>query len=78
MKTLLVLIGKTDNKHISACINDYLNRICHYMSFEIVTIPDIKNTKNLTEEQQKEMEGKSIMQLIKPSDYVVLLDERGS
>ena len=48
------------------------------MSFEIVTIPDIKNTKNLTEEQQKEMEGKSIMQLIKPSDYVVLLDERGS
>lgn len=78
MKTLLVLIGKTDNKHISACINDYLNRICHYMSFEIVTIPYIKNTKNLTEEQQKEMEGKSIMQLIKPSDYVVLLDERGS
>ena len=39
---------------------------------------NIKNTKNLTEEQQKEMEGKSIMQLIKPSDYVVLLDERGS
>ncbi|MDD7319178.1 MAG: 23S rRNA (pseudouridine(1915)-N(3))-methyltransferase RlmH [Prevotella sp.] len=78
MKTLLILIGKTDNKHIAACITDYSERIGHYMPFEIVTIPDIKNTKNLTEEQQKETEGKSILQLIQPSDHVVLLDERGS
>ena len=73
MKTTLVLIGKTDNKHISACINDYVERISHYMPFDITTLPDIKNTKNLTEEQ----EGKAIMKLLQPSDYVVLLDEHG-
>lgn len=77
MKTTLVLIGKTDNKHISACINDYVERISHYMPFDITTLPDIKNTKNLTEEQQKEQEGKTIMKLLQPSDYVVLLDEHG-
>ena len=77
MKTTLVLIGKTDNKHISACINDYVERISHYMPFDITTLPDIKNTKNLTEEQQKEQEGKAIMKLLQPSDYVVLLDEHG-
>ena len=77
MKTTLVLIGKTDNKHIPACINDYVERISHYMPFDITTLPDIKNTKNLTEEQQKEQEGKAIMKLLQPSDFVVLLDEHG-
>lgn len=78
MKTILVLIGKTDNKHISACISDYAERIGHYMPFEIVTLPDVKNTKSLTEEQQKETEGKVLMKIIQPTDHVVLLDEHGN
>lgn len=78
MKTILVLIGKTDNKHISACISDYAERIGHYMPFEIVTLPDVKNTKSLTEEQQKETEGKALMKNIQPTDHVVLLDEHGN
>ncbi|MBR4924592.1 MAG: 23S rRNA (pseudouridine(1915)-N(3))-methyltransferase RlmH [Prevotella sp.] len=77
MKTSLLLIGKTDNKHIAACISDYAERISHYMPFEITTLPDVKNTKNLTEEQQKETEGKAIMKLLQPTDHVVLLDEHG-
>lgn len=77
MKTELIIVGKTDNKHISACIDDYVDRISHYMPFSITTLPDIKNTKNLSEEQQKEQEGKALMRLLQPSDFVVLLDERG-
>ena len=45
MKTLLILVGKTVNKHFVAGINDYVERIGHYMPFELVTIPELKNTK---------------------------------
>lgn len=77
MKTSLILIGKTNNKHFQAGIDDYISRISHYMPFSIVTIPDIKNTKSLTEAQQKEKEGELILKQLSPSDTLVLLDEHG-
>lgn len=77
MKTILILVGKTVNKHFIAGINDYTERINHYMPFEIITIPELKNTKNLTEEQQKTMEGELIMKQLQPSDTIILLDEHG-
>lgn len=77
MKTLLILVGKTVNKHFVAGIKDYVERIGHYMPFDIVTIPELKNTKKLTEEQQKTAEGDMILKLVQPSDTVVLLDEHG-
>ena len=77
MKTLLIQVGKTVNKHFLAVISDYVERIGHYMPFEIVTIPDLKNTKSLSEEQQKTAEGDLILKQTQPSDTVVLLDEHG-
>ena len=78
MKTELILVGKTTNKHFVACINDYVERICHYMPFSITTIPELKNAKSLSENQQKEREGELIMKQLQASDTVVLLDEHGS
>ena len=77
MKSELIVIGKTVDKHIIACIEDYNKRIFHYMSFGITTIPNIKDTKNMSEDVQKEKEGEMILKMIQPSDYVVLLDEHG-
>lgn len=77
MKTILIIVGKTVNKHFIAGIEDYSERISHYMPFEIVTIPELRNTKNLSEEQQKISEGDLILRQIQPSDTVVLLDEHG-
>lgn len=77
MKTELIQVGKTVNKHFVAGIADYCERISHYMPFQITTIPELKNTKSLTEEQQKEREGELILKLLQPSDTVVLLDEHG-
>ena len=77
MKTELILVGRTVNKHFVAGINDYAERIGHYMPFNITTIPELKNTKNLSEEQQKTAEGELILKQIQPSDTVVLLDEHG-
>ena len=77
MKTLLILVGKTTDKHFAAGINDYVERIGHYMPFELMTIPELKNTKSLTEEQQKAAEGELILKQLQASDTVVLLDEHG-
>lgn len=84
MKTILLQVGKTVNKHFVAGINDYVERIGHYMPFEVVTIPELKKTmvrsnrpKNLSEEQQKQTEGELILKQLQSSDTVVLLDEHG-
>lgn len=77
MKALLILVGKTKDKLYSHAIDDYKGRIGHYLPFDIVTIPELKNTSSLTEQQQKDKEGELIMSHIQPSDVVVLLDERG-
>lgn len=77
MKTELILVSKTTDKHLAVGINDYTERISHYIPFEITVIPDLKNTKSLTEEQQKNKEGELILQKLQPSDTVVLLDEHG-
>lgn len=45
MKTILILVGKTQNKHFIAGINDYTERIAHYMPFEIRTIPELKTPR---------------------------------
>ena len=77
MKTELILVGKTANKEFQKIIADYAERITHYMPFNITIIPELKNTKNLTEEQQKTAEGSLIINQLQTSDTVVLLDEHG-
>ena len=77
MKTVLIQVGKTTNKHFIVGINDYVERINHYMPFDVLTIPELKNTKSLNEQQQKEREGELILNNIQPGDVVVLLDEHG-
>ncbi|MBR5699293.1 MAG: 23S rRNA (pseudouridine(1915)-N(3))-methyltransferase RlmH [Prevotella sp.] len=78
MKTELILVGKTTNKHFVACIDDYVERISHYMPFSTTVVPELRQTKSLTADQQKEREGELILQRLQPSDHVVLLDEHGS
>lgn len=77
MKTILLLVGKTQNKNFQAGISDYSERITHYMPFEIKVIPELKNTRNLNEEQQKAREGELILKELQPTDTVVLMDEHG-
>lgn len=78
MKAIFLVVGKTVDKHFIASTDEYISRIKHYMGFEMVVIPELKNTKNLSEEQQKEKEGEQILKAIQPGDYVILLDEAGA
>lgn len=77
MKIALAVIGKTTDKNISEVISNYLKRTNFYIPFEIIYITDVKNTKNLTEDQQKKLEGDALLKKLDSSDYMVLLDEHG-
>jgi len=77
MKIKLLAIGKTDNKHLIHLIEEYQNRLKHYIKFELEVIPDIKNVKNLSEVQQKEKEGALILSKLQNTDDLVLLDDKG-
>ncbi|MFA5327126.1 MAG: 23S rRNA (pseudouridine(1915)-N(3))-methyltransferase RlmH [Prolixibacteraceae bacterium] len=77
MKVCLLVIGKTDEAYLQKGIDIFLKRIPHYIPFELKVIPDLKNSKNLSEELQKEKEGELILQQIIASDELLLLDEQG-
>lgn len=77
MKLLLLAIGKTDEEYLITGIKKYAGRLGHYTSFEMKEIPDIRNRKTLSEDQQKKAESFLLLQQLQPGDHVVLLDERG-
>lgn len=77
MKILFLVIGKTDESYLEIGIGKYIKRLEHYIPFEMKVIPDIKNRKTLTEEQQKKAEGSLILSQINSGDDLILLDENG-
>ncbi len=77
MKTTLLVVGRTVEQHYITAINDYVERTKHFISFDMEVIPELKNTKSLSVEQQKEKEGELICKALQPGDVVVLLDEHG-
>lgn len=78
MNIELIVVGKTDMKEVAALVDMYTKRINFYNKFNITYLPDIRNSKNLSEAQQKTAEGDAILRLIDDSDRVVLLDEKGA
>lgn len=77
MKITLIAVGKTDDSRIADLTQVYIDRLQHYVNFELYIIPDLKKTKNLSEDQQKNEEGKLILNQLEKSDFVTLLDEKG-
>ncbi|RYD87398.1 MAG: 23S rRNA (pseudouridine(1915)-N(3))-methyltransferase RlmH [Sphingobacteriales bacterium] len=78
MKITLLTVGKTEDAYIKEGIEKYVKRLKHYIKFEIADLPELKNTKALSEEQQKNKEAELILKKLTPLDHVVLLDEKGS
>ena len=78
MKGLLIVVGKTTDKRFDAIIQEYVERINHYIPFSVEVVPELKNTKGLSQNEQKEREGEAILRSLQAGDYVVLLDEHGS
>jgi 23S rRNA (pseudouridine1915-N3)-methyltransferase len=77
MKVEFWVIGKTSFPYLDEGNEIYLNRIKHYLPFQMTTIPDIKNRKSLSEEQIKIKEGEIVLSKLNTGDFLILMDERG-
>jgi len=77
MQLVLLVVGKTDSKQIDALIEQYADRLKHYLPFSLQVIPDVRRSRKLSADEQKRAEGAEILRLLQSSDRLVLLDERG-
>ena len=77
MKVTLLVVGKTTDSHMEALIQEYQKRLTHYLPFALQVIPELKNTKALTPEQQKQAEGDLILKVVTANTDLILLDEHG-
>lgn len=77
MTIKITAVGKTDDPQLLTLLDLYHSRLQHYNKVEFEIVPDIKNSKNLSENEQKQKEGELILKKIKPADIVILLDEKG-
>ena len=77
MKITLLQTGKTTDKHIAELVDLYSARIKKYAAFDIITLPELKNTKSMPVQEQKNREATKILQVLTDDDYVILLDENG-
>ena len=78
MKTVLLMVGSTQDKHFQCLIEEYVSRVRHYIPFELSVIPQLRDSRNLSPQEQKEREGMLILKTLQPGDCLVLLDERGT
>ena len=78
VKVCLLVIGKTDVEFVRAGIAEYEKRLKYYIPYEMKVIPDVRNTKNMSEIQQKEREGELLLGQLETADYIILLDEKGN
>ncbi len=77
MKIALMAIGKVAWAPVAEIVDTYAARIGHYMPFEMLSLPDAKRARGMTQDQQKAAEGKLMLAAVRPGDYLMLLDERG-
>ncbi|MEH6658352.1 23S rRNA (pseudouridine(1915)-N(3))-methyltransferase RlmH [Leeuwenhoekiella marinoflava] len=77
MNIKLLCIGKTDDRNLDELIAIYTKRLKFYVNFDLEVIPDLKKTKNLSEDQQKEKEGELILSKLSAQDQLIVLDEKG-
>ncbi len=78
MNIELIVVGKTDSAEVESLFDGYLKRVNHYCKFSVTTLPDLRNSKSLSAKQHRTAEGEAILRQLNDSDYVVLLDERGT
>ncbi len=77
MRILLLTMGKTDIRWVAEGLEMYSSRLVHYVPFSVKELPELKGTGSLRPEQIKQKEGEALLKAIKPTDTVILLDERG-
>ena len=77
MRISLLVVGKTTDARLVSLIDDYHRRLQHYVPFSLEVLPELRNAKSLSEEQQKRLEGEELLRRVPATAEMVLLDEHG-
>jgi 23S rRNA (pseudouridine1915-N3)-methyltransferase len=77
MKIWFWSIGKAHDGYIKEGVTEFTKRISKYFPVEWNIIPVPKNAGMLSEMDLKKKEGETIVQWLKPDDYLIALDEHG-
>jgi len=77
MTITFIQVDKTQDAYLTEGIAIYLKRLNNYCSRDVITINVPKNVRQRSEKEQKTEEGKLILNELKPSDQLILLDEQG-
>lgn len=77
MRITLLLTGKTRDPYIIQGVEDYRKRLARYLPFAMDTVPDLKNSRSMTMKEVMDKEGQLLLKRFRPSDHVILLDEKG-
>jgi len=77
MKTEVWAIGKTSEAYLQKGCSIYEQRLRHYLPFQLVILPDIRQAGKLSVEQLKKKEAAAVLKQLKSDDWLVLLDEGG-
>ena len=77
MKISLWTIGKINETYVKEGIEEFTRRIARYYPVDWSIIPVPKNAGMLSEADLKKREAETILQWLRPEDFLVVLDERG-
>lgn len=77
MKIWFWSIGKSHDHYVKEGILEFTKRISKYFPVEWTIIPVPKNAGMLSEMDLRKKEGETILQWLKPDDYLIALDEHG-
>jgi 23S rRNA (pseudouridine1915-N3)-methyltransferase len=77
MKIWFWSIGKAHDSYVKEGVAEFTKRISKYFPVEWTIIPVPKNAGMLSEIDLKKREGETILQWLKPDDYLIALDEHG-
>ena len=69
-------MGKTTSGYLGQGIDEYVRRLSHYVNFEMVCVSDARNTRNLSQSQQKQAEGRAILAAVLRRHFRRLLERR--
>ena len=76
MKITILSVGQIKEKYIIDCINEYTKRLSEYTKVEFIKINDEPIPNNPSDKDLiniKNIEGKKLLEYIKPKDYNIAL-----
>jgi len=77
MHLKFVWVGKTKNEPLRSLIADYLGRLGHFISCEVIEVPDMGKRRALHGEALLTAEGAEIRKVLDDRSLAAVLDENG-